>query len=317
MPWAWMSSSSGHRCLHVGQVFSRLWQQSQGAPTRCQHPAKPRAQAALPSTWVGEGVGESCTRMKGQVRPPWGWVGEGGSSETAKGLSSPLTTPHPRSPPAQSRLHAHMRGQAQGCTLGRRLSAHQSSFSYTRIHTHTHTHTPARSPLLTDSISPASFPCTAGPLEPSAELVVCALKIACVRRDGWGVLLSFSCLCAGVWIMLGNDILLTQALLLPPMLFPHPVGALAWDWLSMFKASLGVPFKTLIHPLTLRKAVARKGKNHPVSPWGCSGCVEVRTCPHLTPWKEDQSTRCSGPWCLPLPGSGAASAQPLAEAAAQ
>ena len=190
-------------------------------------------------------------------------------------------------------------------------------FLHTHTHTRTHTHTPARSPLLTDSISPASFPCTAGPLEPSAELVVCALKIACVRRDGWGVLLSFSCLCAGVWIMLGNDILLTQALLLPPMLFPHPVGALAWDWLSMFKASLGVPFKTLIHPLTLRKAVARKGKNHPVSPWGCSGCVEVRTCPHLTPSKEDQSTRCSGPWCLPLPGSGAASAQPLAEAAAQ
>jgi hypothetical protein len=39
----------------------------------------------------------------------------------------------------------------------------------------------------------------------------------------------------------------------------------------MFKASLGVPFKTLIHPLTLRKAVDRKGEKHPVSPWGCSG----------------------------------------------
>lgn len=35
---------------------------------------------------------------------------------------------------------------------------------------------PASSPLLTDSIFPASFPSTAGPEEPSTELV-CALKI--------------------------------------------------------------------------------------------------------------------------------------------
>lgn len=48
------------------------------APTGCQHPVKPRTQAALPSTWVGEGVGESRKHMKGQVRPPWGWAGEGG-----------------------------------------------------------------------------------------------------------------------------------------------------------------------------------------------------------------------------------------------
>ena len=164
----------------------------------------------------------------------------------------------------------------------------------THARAHTHTPTPARSPLLTDSISPASS-CTAGPLEPSAELVVCALKIAVSTVMDGEALLSFSCLCAGVWIMLGNDILLTQALLLPPMLPPHPVRALAWDWLSMFKASPGVPFKTLIHPLMLRKAVDRKGETHSVSPRGCSGWVEVQICPHLTPSKEAQSTRCSGP----------------------
>lgn len=68
--------------------------------------------------------------------------------------------------------------------------------------------------------------------------------------------------------MLGNDILLTQALLFPPVL--HPVRALAGTGFPFSKPLLGaevylIPYP---YPVTLRIALDKeKEEKHPVHSW--------------------------------------------------
>lgn len=118
-------------------------------------------------------------------------------------------------------------------------------------------------------------------------------------------LFSFSCLNIGAWIMLENDILLTQALLFPPLLFHYPVGALARTGFQFLKPPWGSV--QLPHPGTLRKAIDKNGKKHSVPPHGMlrmSWGTDTKTGP------EHQVPRPA----LPL-GSGASSAQYLAQVA--
>lgn len=62
--------------------------------------------------------------------------------------------------------------------------------------------------------------------------------------------------------MLENDILLTQALLFPPVLLHPPEGALARTGFQFLKLPWGsVP---LLHPWTLRKAIDKNREKHPV-----------------------------------------------------
>lgn len=81
-------------------------------------------------------------------------------------------------------------------------------------------------PPINSIISWALFPSTAGSLEPSAELVL-ALKITVSTVMNGKAFALLSLPQRRAWLMLENDILLTQALLFPPVLTQHPVRALA------------------------------------------------------------------------------------------
>lgn len=66
--------------------------------------------------------------------------------------------------------------------------------------------------------------------------------------------------------MLGNDILLTQALLFPPVLIQHPVRALVRPSFQFSKPLLGsIPYSYLV---TLRILLDKKeGEKHLEHPW--------------------------------------------------
>lgn len=101
---------------------------------------------------------------------------------------------------------------------------------------------------------------------------------------------SFSCLSVGAWIMLGSDILLTQALLFPPELSYHPVGALARTGFQFSKPPRGsTPPST-----DIRESCRQRWREASGTSPGEAGMCRGRYVSTLTSPREAQDTRHSG-----------------------